>query len=170
MSNELIMAGELMAKLEKDPEFQKRRALRDAKIRCLELEDARLLAPVLASLAEQGIVAETLEEIVQRYAPLPKQAVEIILAALPEMPDDRAQEGFVRALGAAREPFDGRPLKSCYERTYDEGLRWAIINTIALANPHSIDDWLVAMQGTYFDETLRKLRGARGKRKKEEQR
>lgn len=157
MADKRQTAAELMAELQADPAFQAREAAAAQKRQAREQERTRLYAPLLSALDEIGIHGPSLQEVVQRFAPLPNRAVEILLAGLVDLDDPRAKETVIRALGAAKQPFDGRSLVDCYARTDDEGLKFAILNTIALARPHSIDEWLSAMEHTSAGETLRNL-------------
>ena len=150
-------AGEFMAELQKDPAFRERQRKAAEKLRLREREYERLFAPLLAKLSNEGANCATLHELVERCAPLSEGVVNILLLALPEFGDARAAESVARALGAAEKPFDGRPLTECFERTSDEGLKFAVLNTIALAHPHSIDRWLASVHGTWVEETLRRL-------------
>ena len=88
-------------------------------------------------------------------APLPVDAIEILRSALPQLDDAGLKESVVRAMGTAKQPFDGRPLVTCFQQTNDEGLKFAILNTIALATPYSIDDGLARIRNTTQGETLR---------------
>jgi hypothetical protein len=135
-------AEELMAELAKDSEFLRRRAQRDEKNKGLKAKYAALEAPVLETLASYGYQANSIEDAVKIFAPLPEALVDVLLQGLDKSTDDRMSESLVRALGAAQRPFDGTALVRCYEKTYDDSLRWAVLNTIALAAPHSIDAWL----------------------------
>lgn len=157
MSERRKTAAGLMAELQGDPAFRRRELEVDQQRLLHEQEYSRLLEPILAKLREHGLQGATLQEIVQKFAPLPDAAIEILLAGLSELTDTRGRETLVRALGAAKKPFDGRSLVACFEQADDEGLKWAILNTIALARPHSIDDWLATIANTPAGETLRKL-------------
>jgi hypothetical protein len=68
-------------------------------------------------------------------------------------------ESAVRALAASQEGFDGRPLVQCFEATQDEGVKWAVINTMVCAKPHSINDWLAKLcESPYWREIVHDLR------------
>jgi hypothetical protein len=151
-------AEDLMAELEKDPDYLRRRAERDEKFSRLKEKYARLERPILEILASHGYQAESIDDALKRFAPLPKPVVEVFLGGLETCDDDRIRESLVRALGAAERPFDGRPLVRVYEDTPDDNLRWAIANTIALVRPHSIDEWLAqAVADPVLGKTLKTL-------------
>ena len=141
--NEWKTAEQLMSALEKDPSFVKRREAKAEKFRRLREKYAQLDKPILDALAAIGYHANSLEDIVSKLSPLPSTIVEILLTNLQTCEDVRQIEGIVRALGAAEEPFDGKPLCRVYEAHSDQSLRFAIANTIALAKPHSIENWLL---------------------------
>jgi len=150
-------AAELMAELQGDPAYRRREIEAEQKHLLREKEYSGMLEPLVTKLHELGLQGASLHEIVPRSAPLPGDAVEVLLAGLVELHDARATEAVIRALGAARTPFDGRPLTVCYELTDDEALKWAILNTGALARPHAIEDWLSSIEDTPAGETLRAL-------------
>jgi hypothetical protein len=150
-------AEQLMSELQSDPTFRKREEERDQRRLQRELEYARILAPILRKLADIGYKAASMEGLVDAFAPLPPPAVEILLSSLANVVDERLKESIVRALGAAEQPFDGTPLVECFDGTSDEGLKFAVLNTIAFVKPYSIDHWLDAARGTWIEDKLRQL-------------
>ncbi len=151
-------AKELMDELEKKPEFVRRRDEKAERRRRLEEMYAELARPAFEALHAQGFEATTVQDLVRKYAPLPVVAVEILLNSLETCENDRMCESFVRAVGAAQERFDGRLLASKYDHTHDEGLRFAVLNTIALTRPHSIDGWLAKIgENPFLRKTLSDL-------------
>ena len=157
MSKQPKTAAELIAELQSDASYCARRNQKDRHRLAREQQYSKLLAPLLQSLSSVGLTGNSLEEIVQKYTPLPVSAVPILLSAIPETGDLRVKESIVRALGAASQPFDGRPLTKCFDQASDESLRWAILNTISVARPHSIDTWLLGLRDTHWGKTLREL-------------
>jgi hypothetical protein len=153
-----ITAGQLMNELENDPEFLKQRAERTVRRnqrRKAMFDDER---PILERLKYAGFEVESLEEIAPKFAPLPDVLVETLLDCLPLCEHDRNREWVIRSLGAAKDRFDGRPLISSYKSTYDEGVRFAVLNTIAMTKPHSIDTWLEAARSDpYLHTELKRL-------------
>jgi hypothetical protein len=140
--NGAITAEELIEKLEADPEYRARKERRDEKFRRLREKYAQLDRPIVESLANLGFHVDSFDEIVKKFAPLPKPIVDVLLRALEECKDWKQREALARALGTAKEPFDGRILTRLYDETWDCGLQFAIANTIALARPHSIQEWI----------------------------
>lgn len=158
MKRQRKTAAELMDELNRDQEYCARRASSVQRLQQAEERHAELWQPYLAELGRRGFPGETLPEIVLNHTPLPPTAIAVILDAVTALQDDRMKETAVRALGASDRPFDGTTLESTYNATSDEGLRWAILNTIALTNPSCIADWLRSMRGTVAGETLANLK------------
>ena len=151
-------AAELMSELEKDPAFLRRSAERQHRLDERQLKVDVALSPLIRNLNENGFPGSTLNEVVERNAPLPVNAVELLLACLPQLHEERSLESIIRTLGAASVTFDGRPLIECFQRSSDESVRWAVVNTIALTHPHSIDEWLnEKLRHEYWGKTLREL-------------
>jgi hypothetical protein len=138
-----MTAAELVAKLDADPDFQRRKAEKERKWAERRAAVDEMLRPILDDLRNAGITAESIEEMTQRYAPLPPQIVQVLLGWLPRVQDDRVKESLIRSLGAAREPFDGRLLVESFLHDTSETLRWPIANTMAEARPFGVADWLV---------------------------
>lgn len=152
-----VTCAEPQHSVDNDPTFLQMQAERDQ--RRLERQSKRkeIRATLLRKLADAGYHGSSLEEIVERNSPLSSKFVETLLALLPETSDARVQEMMVRHLIDSAEPFDGRALVECFGKTDDEGLRWAILNTIAIERPHSINDWIAATRDSWIGEELRKL-------------
>jgi hypothetical protein len=157
MSKQPKTAAELMTELRADPAFRQRELEADLKRAHREQEYSNLLQPILSELQRRGFKGASLEEVLRAFAPLPTDAVEVLLSGFSAIDNVRVKESLVRALGAAKDSFDGQTLVACFQRTDDEALKWAILNTIALTSPESIDDWLAKVKDTPTGETLRKL-------------
>lgn len=148
-------AEELMAELQSNPKYRRRmkQKQRDQQKRWKQIDDE--LAPVICKLNECGCQGASVGEIVRRHAPLPGDAVEILLNSLDVLRNDRAVETIVRALGATRVRFDGRPLVQKFQSTADEAVKWAIVNTISLTKPHFINEWIEQLlMNDYWKQTL----------------
>ena len=151
-------AGDFMAELEQDPEYMRMRAEKDERHRLVQAQCDQILQPILERLADAGFPANSIQQVVAKFAPLPQPAVEILLDSLKGCREVRVQESLVRALGAAEFRFDGQPLAKLFTNTSDEGLRFAIFNTIALVRPTSISEWLDAVQqNDYYRQKLTDL-------------
>jgi hypothetical protein len=162
-----MSAEELVKQLQDDPRFLREEAQREKKWRRLKEADARIESPILVELNFASFRGESIQAVVENHAPLPDEAVAILLRwqrTLNQQDLDdgsghaRLSESIVRALAATTISFDGRPLTECFEKTSDESLKWAIANTIALKNPHSIDGWVVEkLKHPYWGKKLREL-------------
>jgi hypothetical protein len=152
-------ADELMAELRQDPEYIRRMAEK-AERREKQVQRINLaVQPIMDQLHQLGYIGEDIREVIHNHAPLPPDAVSVLLHAIETCTEPLCYEMYVRALAASAYPFDGRTLVDLYAKARDEGLRWSILNTIAVARPHSIDDWIAeAEQDPYRGQILRDLR------------
>jgi hypothetical protein len=154
----------LMAELNADPNYRRRRAEKDRRLQERLERYAAAERPVLEKLKALGVEANSVEEVTTKYCPLPEPVVDVLLGELAGIAENVILEMMIRAIGAAAQPFDGRPLVACYEAKNDPTLRWVILNTVAIAKPHSIDEWIdKAFQDPWMGKTLRQL-GYRKKR------
>jgi hypothetical protein len=153
-----LTAADLMAELQDDAQFQKRKAEKDRTREQCQKSFEQSFRPYMEQLHNLGLRGNSLQEIVKTHSPLPDDAVDVLLSALRSLSEPRLLESVVRALSAAAHAFDGRPLASCFDSTNDEALKWVIANTIALAHPHSIEQWLTELRARpYWDKTLQEL-------------
>jgi hypothetical protein len=157
-TNQWVTAEELMTELMKDPAYVKKMKEKEAR-RNKRAEIAKALEqPILAKLSSCGFECNSINELVNEYSPLPATAVAILLSEVPLATDDGIRLELIRALGASAIRFDGRPLADCYDSQRDLNTRWVILNTIALAHPHSIEGWLeAARKDPWVERTLREL-------------
>jgi hypothetical protein len=153
-----MTAAELMAKLDKDSQFQELRSAKEERRRHRQDAFDLQIAPYVSMLNCQGVCGDSIQHIAEENAPLSNSAVDILLLALMELDEPRVLETIVRALAAAKAPFDGRPLVKCFESTRDEALKWAIANTIACNHPLYVDEWVKKLcENPYWKKTLRGL-------------
>ena len=153
-----MTAKELMDQLAADPEYQQIRAKKNEKSRRLREQLELIEQRMLIRLEEAGFSGDSIESIVKKYAPLPAVVVGILLECLKECSEGRIQESLVRALGAAEHPFDGQLLTQLFAATSSEGLRFAILNTIALIRPTSIEELLETVrENDYYRQKLADL-------------
>lgn len=151
-------AEELMTELNKNPEFLRRRAAKDKRRKEREEEFAQLERPVVERMRAIGFEAISITDAIKKYSPLPDKLVELLLDSIRQSSVVKLLEWLIRALAAARRPFNGQALIECYDKFNDIELRWVILNTIACAKPHSIDNWIQnASRDPYVAETLEKL-------------
>ncbi|MGO8753387.1 MAG: hypothetical protein ACLQNE_46215 [Thermoguttaceae bacterium] len=138
-----IRTGRTAGEITADPEFQERQAETYRKLAERQAAFAVIERPIMDELRKVGVAAASVDEMVKGYAPLSPQIVQVLLDWLPRVQEDRIKESMIRALGAAKEPFDGRPLADCFMHDTSETLRWPIANSMAIARPLEISDWLV---------------------------
>lgn len=151
-------AQELMAELNSNPDFLRRKAEKEQRRKEREEHFGSLECPILDKLRTSGFDAPSITEVVKRFSPLPDEIVDVFINGVENSADVKLLESLIRGLGAATNPFDGRPLVKCYENFNDDNLRWVIANTIVLARPHSIDDWIEeALHNPVLGKTLREL-------------
>lgn len=138
-----LTSQELLARLSQDPEFlaneerrAKERVLREAQHREIE-------KPVLQNLESLGLKVSSIADLVRDYAPLGPEVTGPLLSWIPRIENESVNEGLVRALAAAAEPFDGHALIEAFEKTQSEEFRWAIANTMAEGRPYGVADWLM---------------------------
>jgi len=122
-------------------------------------------AALIKALSSKGYTAASLEELVRTHAPLRREIADALVESLDEVSDTNVREAdtnvreaIVRALGAAREQFNVRPLADLFERADSPTLRWAIANTLAEARPTSLSDWIIdALQNPAFGKAREML-------------
>lgn len=138
-----VTAAELMARLTKNPEFQERARAIEVKVEAAN--DAARVAgePILAELAQSGVHAASIDDLVKGYAPLASHIVRILIKHLPTVEHEGLREALVRALATAAQPFDGEPLIDVFARERSGSVRWALANSIAEARPYGLSDWIV---------------------------
>jgi hypothetical protein len=126
-----ITAGELMRKLEADPEWVAKRDTRAARRaeRAKQLADDQ--APIVAELAAVGITVTSIYEFVGKQL-APDVALPILVRHLSLAHHETTREVLIRSLGipSAREiAFD--PLRDEYLKERDPILRWVIANAFS---------------------------------------
>jgi len=126
-----ITAGELMAQLANDPEYQARMAKRDAEFakRDAELDDAE--QPLLNALRGVGVDVTTVYDLVNTRAAYP-EALPVLLEHLPRPYPVEIREGIARALAVRGARFAWHQLRELYEAERDQRMRDVL--ALALAN------------------------------------
>jgi len=108
MNDQCKRTDELRAELAAKPEFQQRMAEKVRRRAERAVLFAKIEEPLLAELREQGVVVRSVDELRRpENVPLPPEVVCVLLKWLPLVAHDRIKETIIRAVGAAREPFDG---------------------------------------------------------------
>jgi hypothetical protein len=137
-----ISAEELMADLQRDSAYleqqkslARERSARQERIRALH-------APILEDYRRIGVVANSIEDLVARYAPLPENIVDRLLAWISASQEPDVLEPLVRALAATTLPYDGRPVVDVFSKTDSEFVQWAAANTLATTSPTGVAAWV----------------------------
>lgn len=150
-------ASELMSEMQNDPTIRKRMEERNHSLLQRQEQLATLISPTIKALNSIGCDGDTIEGIVKNNAPLKREAVTVLMKSLSDIDEPRLIESIVRALGAAETQFDGSRLAQIFLKTKDEAVKLAVINTIALIKPYGIEDWLLSLRNTYWNEKLKAM-------------
>jgi hypothetical protein len=128
-------AAELMARLEADPEWCKRREERDARYRERGRQLAENQAPLVADLRAAGFAVNSVYDLVNSPDP---NAIPVLAAHLGEPYHDRIREGLIRALSLpqARDHV-GQQMQSLFQSETDPSLQFAIANALSQMYPLS---------------------------------
>jgi hypothetical protein len=158
-----MTAEALMALLEADPEWVRRRAERDAR-RAAEIAKRRAelepeQAPLRRELAEEaGLSVRSVWELVNMSAPYPK-AVPVLLRHLPIARHPSLREGIARALTVQEaEGLAGGPILRELRRESDSKVRWAMANTLTIvAVPGDADEIDALVRDPAFEDVRERL-------------
>lgn len=139
MTKQRKTAADIAAELARDKDYQaKLRAQEEWSSTVRDEENA-----IMQFLADRGVRAASVHELVSTRAPFDSKIVDGLVAALAATSNVNVLESVVRALGAAEGSFDAQPLARLFEQTNSEQLRWAIANTLALVHPRDLREWIV---------------------------
>jgi len=124
---------------------------------------------IIKKLGEAGVKVEKIWDLLD-YGKLDGKIIQILLEGLGVARREDTLESIIRMLCLSAEPFDGRPLLQFLKHKADP-LEFPVLNTIAVAKPRMIDDWLNdAQHDDYYRDILRSLgyrwKGARPSRKR----
>jgi hypothetical protein len=137
-----MTAEELMKELNNDPVYLAKRAAKETRINARFEALETQLQGCIEELNKGGFQGGSLEEVVKINAPLPFNAVKILLDTLARDIELGNKQRLVRALGATRIDFDGTILGQLFEDVRDESFRFVILNTIALTRPSGLDGFI----------------------------
>ena len=142
MKKKAITAAELMAELQDNPEYLRSKEIAEQKR--LQINDEILfeVKPILQELDAEGFSVENVDQLILKYAPIPKQIVNILMPWLLKIKNKNLLEMIVRAIGTTREKYNGVFLTQLFEQSESEILQWTISNTIAESRPENIENWL----------------------------
>lgn len=151
-------AEQVMAELQLDATYQLRKQQAHLKRANKYVNTKKELKQVEQTLSESGFKVDDLNDLVRKFAPLDTVIVDILLGSLTHLKDERAAEMVVRALAATRQAYSGVALCDLFDKTHDDNLKWAIINTLATRNQTGIQDRLTQiLTNDYWREVFNKL-------------
>jgi hypothetical protein len=157
-------AAELMARLQRDPDWVRQNEEREARFKTLEARLAAEEEPILADLAGVGHTVRSIWDLVNSSAGYPA-AIPVLCGHLRGSYHPRILEGIVRALTvreargvAAREMLD--ELKRRGDEPASE-LRWALANALTITADRSMMEEITALlTDTRYEDVHERLRAA----------
>lgn len=99
--------------------------------------------PITAALIDAGFDVTGIDESLNKYVPLPREAVDIFLRFLPEVETNNLCEMLVRYLGSTKVRYDGLVLARLFDTVQSDTLKWVIGDAISRSRPANLEDWLV---------------------------
>jgi HEAT repeat protein len=125
-------AAELMAELQKDPDYVARTHEREQQLRASAANYAREVEPVLKDLEASGFGVKTIGELKLSKKEY-RSAIPILLYWLPRMSDPQVKEDIVRTLSVPwATPAAAPVLIEEFRKAKSAELRWAIANGLAV--------------------------------------
>ena len=138
-------AAELMAELQRDPEYVARMRQRDQQQRANIENYSRIAGPVLKELGARGYRVNTIGELIQGKTEY-RSAVPILLHWLPRISDPQVKEDIVRTLSVPwAKPTAAPTLIEEFRKADNVELRWAIANGLAVVADDSVFEDLVRL-------------------------
>lgn len=142
-----ITAAELMAQLNQDPDFVRRREEKERHFRALQEQLAKAERPLVAALSYVGVMVESVWDLVNTRKEY-KQAIPVLIAHLERPYPWRIREGIARALTVK---YAGEDWYTALVREFrklpdssdpdQHGFKWALGNAISyVANKSHYDD------------------------------
>jgi HEAT repeat protein len=138
-------AAELMAELQKDPEYVARMRQREQQ-QCANAENyARAAEPVLNELGAKGFRVSTIGELRQRKLDY-RSAIPVLLHWLLQISDPQVKEDIVRTLSVSRaKPAAAPALIEEFRKAENAELRWAIANGLAVVADDTVFEEMVQL-------------------------
>jgi len=147
MAEETITAAELMARLEKDPDFLAKRAEQDEKVRKLEEGCQADEASLVRELNKSGFEVDSVWDLVnnqphpvleRRFVGEYKEAYPILVKHLDVAHHERIREGIIRALSEpAAYAVAAQVLIKHFQLETRKSLRWVLANALESMLPKS---------------------------------
>jgi HEAT repeat protein len=143
---EPVTAAELLARLESNPEWVKRRAEKAHARSQRSKANQRDAEPLIEALGEVGFEVTSVAELYEKYAHY-EGVIPVLLDWLPRIDNSVVKESIVRALTLGRpDPATARMLVDEFRRASDPqkaALRWAIANALSQTACDSVFDAVV---------------------------
>ena len=130
-------AAELMAELERDPEFVRRRAEREADLETRAASHKRDEATLVSQIRAVGYPIDSVYDFVNGTSTY-QDAYPVLVQHLDEPHDERIREGIIRALTVR--DLDEKSLAALLANFRDESnryLKWVLANALETALPAS---------------------------------
>lgn len=140
--DESITAGELLARLKRDPAYQQRLGKRLDELAAIREARQRTLAPLLDELRQRGFEAKSLGELVRKYAPLDAGIRPLMHDWFVRVDDSALKDAILNVLANTQGDAHGRFLTEQFELTSDASVQWQIAATIEMTRPSGIEDWM----------------------------
>jgi hypothetical protein len=135
MKRVTITAGELLAKLEADPEFQKKNQEREARVAVIRERCAKDEAALVEEIRDAGYEIESVYDFVNAREEYP-DALSILIRHLEVPHDPKIREGVIRALTVK---YGGALVEEALLKHFfveaDSHLRWVFANALKTAMP-----------------------------------
>lgn len=145
MTKKNMTAGELMAKLNADPEFVKKRAAKEEERLKRETEYRRAEAPLVAELRASGYQVQSACDLINTPGSYPT-AVPILLAHLRRPYPAAVREGIARALAVPETKAAGWDLLiQLFGHESEEGVRSGLAAAIAAAADDEVIGDVIAL-------------------------
>lgn len=126
-------AADLMAELQRDPDFVRRARERTQQQDEHQTSYRRAIQPVLEELSAGGVWVTDLRELRTRDATEYRGAVPVLLRWLNRVTDVAVKQDIVRTLSVPyAAPAAARPFVEEFRRATTGGLRWAVANGLAV--------------------------------------
>ena len=140
MKKNRIRAADLMAQLEKDPDYQRRRQELDA-ARLKRLDELRQLeAPVIADLRDAGFEVESIHHLAARGT-IDLRALPLLVKHLQQPHPPEARKAIAEVLAVPEAKVAWSTLLALFERDFDRkpnGVKWAIGWALAQASDDQV--------------------------------
>ena len=140
-----ITAEEHQKQLDADPAYRDRMDEKEAnRLRMVEASK-KAAEPMFHELRSIGVGASSLSDLENKYMPISKEVVGILLKWLPMIDAINIQMGVLSILRNSKYSFDGRPLTELFEaskNSHHDGLRWSIAETVAFSKATGIEKWV----------------------------